>query len=54
MSKVYIRWRNGKYEVKEFGDQAMAYAVWLSLPRGVRAAFRGKNDARPVYSWDYV
>lgn len=54
MSRVYIRWRNGKKEVREFEDQAMAYSAWLALPKGVGAAFRGANDTRPVYGWDYV
>jgi len=54
MAKLYIRWRNGRSEVKEYTDQAEAYSVWLALPKGVRAAFRGAGDNRPVYSWDYV
>ena len=32
----------------------LAYQVWLALPKGVRCAFRGANDKRPVYSWDMV
>lgn len=39
---------------EQYDDQKLAYAVWLSLPRGVRAAFRGAGDNRPVYPWDYV
>lgn len=35
-----------------FVDQRVAYAIWLALPRGTRAAFRGKGDATPVYSHD--
>ena len=35
-------------------DQALALAVWLALPKGVRVAFRGKNDTTPVYPWDCV
>jgi hypothetical protein len=27
--------------VEQFADQATAYAVWLALPCGTRAAFRG-------------
>jgi hypothetical protein len=54
MSKVYIRWRNGTTEIQEYANQSLAYAVWIALPRGVRAAFRGACDNRPVYSWDYV
>ena len=38
----------------QFEDQKLAYAVWLALPKGNRAAFRGANDPRPVYRWDYV
>ncbi len=40
--------------VECFRDQALAYALWLALPRGVRAAFRGGNDTRRVQPWDYV
>lgn len=53
-AKLYIRWRNGASEVREYDDQALAYAVWLGLPKGVRAAFRGAGDTRPVYGWDYA
>jgi hypothetical protein len=38
----------------EFNHQTPAYQTWLSLPRGTRAAFRGKGDARPVDAWDYA
>ena len=54
MTRLFIRWRNGNKEVREFADQSLAYAVWLALPSGVRAAFRAANDTRPVYAWDYV
>jgi hypothetical protein len=37
--------------VEHFDDQKLAYALWLALPKGVRAAFRGANDTRPVYLW---
>ena len=47
-----IQFRDGR--VVEFTDQSLAYQTWLALPRGVRAAFRGKGDARPVYPWDYA
>lgn len=47
-----IHFRNGR--VVEFTHQTLAYQTWLSLPRGVRAAFRGKGDSRPVYPWDYA
>ena len=40
--------------VTGFSDQRLAYAVWLALPKGVRAAFRGTNDTRSVDSWDYA
>jgi len=40
--------------VTHYEDQKLAYAVWLALPKGTRAAFRGTNDSRPVYSWDYT
>lgn len=35
-------------------SQTLAYALWLGLPRGIRAAFRGARDRRPVYPWDYA
>jgi hypothetical protein len=47
-----IYFRDGR--VVEFRDQTLAYQTWLSLPRGTRAAFRGKGDQRPVYTWDYA
>ena len=40
--------------VLKFQDQRLAYQTWISLPRGARAAFRGKGDNRPVYAWDYA
>jgi len=40
--------------VTQYDDQKLAYAVWLALPKGTRAAFRGTNDTRPVYPWDYT
>ena len=40
--------------ISAFREQALAYQTWLSLPRGVRAAFRGKGDNRPVYPWDFA
>ncbi len=67
MTKLYIQWPQrrcrigrrwvpvaGRDEVREYADQAEGYAVYLALPRGVRAAFRGAGDNRPVYPWDYV
>ena len=40
--------------ISEFNDERLAYQTWLSLPRGIRAAFRGKGDSRPVYAWDFA
>ncbi len=50
--KARIYYTGGR--VQHWDDQALAFAVWLGLPKGVRAAFRGANDTRPVYTWDYV
>ena len=47
-----IHFRDGR--VLKFRDQRLAYQTWLSLPRGIRAAFRGKGDNRPIYAWDYA
>ena len=49
-SRIYFA--NG--HVEHYHDQTLAFAVWLALPKGVRAAFRGADDDRPVYPWDYV
>jgi len=40
--------------VESFTNQVFAYTVWLMLPQEIRVAFRGANDTRPVYPWDYV
>ena len=40
--------------VEEYNDQSLALAVYYAMPRGVRVAFRGKGDIRPVYPHDYV
>ena len=40
--------------IAEYEDQKLAYAVWLALRKGTRAAFGGANDSRPVYPWDYA
>ena len=40
--------------VSEFETDTMAYAVWLGMDKGVRCAFRGAGDTRPVYTWDLV
>lgn len=50
--KARIHYADGRIE--RYDDQRLAFAVWLVLPKGVRAAFRGANDNRPVYFWDYV
>ena len=50
--KARIYYSDGRVEY--WDDQPLAYAVWLALPKGVRAAFRGVNDTRPVYPWDCV
>jgi len=47
-----IQYRDGP--LMSFSDDAFAYQFWLSLPRGTRAAFRAKADARPVYAWAYA
>jgi len=41
-------------QVDHYDDQQLAFAIWLALPEGVYAAFRGANDASPVYAWDCV
>lgn len=51
-TKARLFFPNGR--IDEFDDQKLAYALWLGLGKGVRAAFRGKNDLTPVYSHDYV
>ncbi|MBE0542244.1 MAG: hypothetical protein IH623_12725 [Verrucomicrobia bacterium] len=40
--------------VLTFTDQTLAYHTWLTLPRGIRAAFRGQGDTRPIQPWDYA
>jgi len=41
--------------IEYYGDnQQLAYKVWLAMDKGIRIAFRGKDDIRPVYSWDCV
>ena len=51
-SKARIYFPDG--HVEDFHDEILAFGVWLGLPIDVRAAFRGANDLRPVYPWDYV
>ena len=50
--KARIYYTDGRIE--HYHDQTLAFAVWLALPKGVRAAFRGSGDNRTVYPWDYV
>jgi hypothetical protein len=50
--KARIYFLDGR--VAHFADPQLAYLVWLSLPKGIRAEFRGAYDTRPVYSWDYA
>ena len=50
--KARIVFQDGRVET--FNDPKLAYSVWLSLPHGIHAAFRGPEDTRPVQPWDYV
>ena len=50
--KARVSFPDGR--VAHYGDQKLAYALWLALPKRTRAAFRGANDPRPVYQWDYA
>lgn len=40
--------------IVEYKDAKLAYTVWLALPRGTRAAFRGVGDKTPVLPHDYA
>ncbi len=51
-AKARIFHADGK--VDTFEHEHLAYEVWLSLPKGARAAYRPAGDDRPVYPWDYV
>lgn len=52
-SKARIYRENGTVEY--FNDTAIAQKVWLSMPRGFRAAFRAAGDTRrPIYPEDFV
>lgn len=51
-SKARIIYPNGR--VEHYDNQAIAYRLWLGLPKKFRAAFRGKHDARPIETWDCV
>ena len=50
--KARLYYLDGRIE--HYNDQKLAFAVWLALPKGVRAPFRGANDNRPLYPWSYV
>ena len=50
--KARLHYPNG--EVEHFKSQTFAFAVWLALPKDMRVAFRGANDKRPVFGWDYA
>lgn len=40
--------------VRHFYNPQVAFAIYLSLPKGVKVAFRSAGDTTPVYSHDYV
>lgn len=40
--------------VSEYANDSAAYRIWLGMAKGVRCAFRGAGDTRPVYTWDLV
>ena len=44
----------GNGEVQHFTREVFAFAIWLALPKGTRAAFRSANDRRPVRAWNLV
>lgn len=54
-ARVYVK-TNGEipFVVEHCEDDRAAYRLWLALPAGVKAAFRGAGDTTPVYSHDYV
>lgn len=51
-TKTRILFRDGR--IIEYDDYRLAYSVYLSLPKHVRAAFRGAGDKTPVYNHEYV
>ena len=51
-SKARIYYIDGR--IVHYDDEKLAYAVWLALPTGTRAAFRAAGDSTPVYSRDFV
>ena len=40
--------------VSHYEDQSLAYFVYIHLPHGIRCAFRGAGDTRPVEPWQLV
>ena len=52
VTKARIYFNDGS--IHHFENQTFAFAVWLGMPKGIRVAFRGANDARPVKAWDRV
>ena len=52
LDKARIFYPDGS--IVEYDDQKLAYAIWLALDKGIRAAFRGAGDKTPVYSHDLV
>jgi len=51
-AKARLHFPDGR--VVHYENQSLAYQVWLSFPQGIRVAFRGAGDCRPVYPWDYA
>lgn len=51
-AKTRIIYSDGR--ISRYDDPKLAYAVYLALPVGVRAAFRSAGDATPVYLHDCV
>jgi hypothetical protein len=50
--KARLLFSDGRIE--HYTDQRLCLAVWYALAKGVRAAFRGAGDTRPVYPWNCV
>ena len=51
-TKARIFYPDGR--IDEWVDSAMAYAVYMALDKGIRAAFRAAGNKTPVYPHDYV
>jgi len=51
-NKARIFYPDGR--IDSYDDSQLAYAVWLALNKGTKAAFRCKGNATPVYSHDFV